>query len=173
MRFTAHTREPMSASTTMPHSVFSLRTSAFNDFLYAPIGEEDNGMVLTTLSALARLGVDPWDEAARLSEQPKETATKRLTLIISGLPHGQWAASSAGDIAARLSALLPGKPAPVAQQAMARVKHLPPPAMAMLLFAFLVNALVFFAMRDHAPQPTADQSAAASSTVVPPQVPSP
>ena len=173
MRFTAHTREPMSASTTMPHSVFSLRTSAFNDFLYAPIGEEDNGMVLTTLSALARLGVDPWDEAARLSEQPKETATKRLTLIISGLPHGQWAASSAGDIAARLCALLPSKPTPVAQQAMAHAKHLPPPAMAMFLFACLVNALVFFAMRDHAPRPAADQGVATSSTVLPPQVPSP
>ena len=81
--------------------------------------------------------------------------------------------SSAGDIAARLSALLPGKPAPVAQQAMAHAKDPHPSAMATFLLVFLINALVFFAIRDHAPQPTADQSAATSSTVVPPQVPPP
>jgi hypothetical protein len=157
----------------MPHSVFSLRTSAYNDFLYAPIGEEDNGMVLTALSALARLGVDPWDEAARLSEQSKETATKRLTSIISGLPSGRWPESSVVDIAARLSALLPGEQVPVARQAMTHAKHLPPPATAMFLFVFLVNALVFFAVREHAAQPTADKGAVTSSTTVPPQVPLP
>lgn len=173
MRFTAHMGEPMTGSATVPHSVFSLRTSAFNDFLYAPIGEEDNGMVLTALSALARLGVDPWDEAARLSEQSKEAATKRLTSIISGLPRGRWAQSSAGDIAARLSALLPGKQAPAPQQAMTRAKLLPSPAIAVFLFIFLVNAVVFFVNRERAPEPTADQGAATSSTVVPPQVPSP
>jgi hypothetical protein len=43
MRFIAHIcdmREP----TNTPRSVFSLRTSTFNNFLYAPVGGEDNGM---------------------------------------------------------------------------------------------------------------------------------
>ena len=78
-------------------SVFSLRTSAFNDFLYATVGDEDNGMVLTMLSVLARCGVDPWNEAARLNELPTEAATKRLTLMISGQPRGQWAEVGRGE----------------------------------------------------------------------------
>jgi hypothetical protein len=43
--------------------------SEFNDFLYAPIGVERNEMPLSVLSALARLNIDPWGEAAELSEQ--------------------------------------------------------------------------------------------------------
>jgi hypothetical protein len=141
--------------------------------LYAPIGEEENGMVLTALSALARLGVDPWDEAARLSELPRETAAKRLTSIISALPQGQWAEASAEDIAARLGALLPGKRAPAAQRAIPYARPLPPSAVVMIVFLFFVNALAFFVVRDHAPQPIADPSISASSTAVPPQTPLP
>jgi hypothetical protein len=44
--------------------------SEFDDFLYAPIVEGGNGMVLSVLSALARVNVDPWDEAARLARLP-------------------------------------------------------------------------------------------------------
>jgi hypothetical protein len=157
----------------MPRSVFSLRTSAFDDFLYAPIGEEKNGMVLSVLSALARLGVDPWEEAARLSELLPENARKRLTSIISGLPDGPWAKASAEDIAIRLGALLPGPQAAVAQPAMPHTRQLPPAEVAMFLVLFFANALVFFVMRDHAPQPVEDPSVSTSSTAVPPQVPSP
>ena len=35
----------------------------FQAFLYAPIGEEENGTTLSVLSALARLGLDPWKQA--------------------------------------------------------------------------------------------------------------
>jgi hypothetical protein len=107
MRFIAHTLSVREPTNTV--SAFSLRTSAFDDFLYSAIGEEDNGMVLTMLSALARCGVDPWGEAARLDELPRDAATKRLALMISRLPRGQWAQSATGDIAARLVALLPAK----------------------------------------------------------------
>ena len=41
----------------------SIQQSQFNDFLFAPMGNEKNGMLLTVLSALARLDVDPWREA--------------------------------------------------------------------------------------------------------------
>jgi hypothetical protein len=108
MRFIAHIRN-MREPTNVPSTVFSLRTSAFNDFLYAPVGEEGNGMVLTMLSALARSGVDPWRQAARLSELPREAAAKRLVSIISGMPRGQWAESEVEDIAARLADFLPVK----------------------------------------------------------------
>jgi hypothetical protein len=156
----------------IPHSVFSLRSSAFNDFLFAPIGEEQNGMVLTALSALARSGVDPWDEAARLSELPRETATKRLTSVISGLPNGRWAQSAAGNIAARLIALLPVKRASVSQRRESSDgKHPVLALMALCLFIYFANALVFSVLRNHEQQPSVGQSMSASSTVDPPQVP--
>ena len=81
--------------------------SEFNDFLFAPIGEEKNGMLLTVLSALARLDVDPWQEAAKLARLPGKTATERLASLIAALPDGRSAPLDPDRIAARLIALLP------------------------------------------------------------------
>ena len=39
---------------------YSLGHSEYNDFLFASVGEEKIGMSLTVLTALTRLGVDPW-----------------------------------------------------------------------------------------------------------------
>jgi len=50
--------------TTAPMSVPG---SEFNDFLFAPIGEDKNGMLVSVLSGLARSDVDPWQEAAKLA----------------------------------------------------------------------------------------------------------
>lgn len=58
----------------------------FNDFLYAPIYVEKNGMPLTVLSALARHNVDPWHEAAQLVILPERSAILRLTSLILALP---------------------------------------------------------------------------------------
>lgn len=80
--------------------------SEFNNFLYAPIGAERNGMPLSVLSALTRLNLDPWKEAAELSELPKGTATRRLAALIARLPGGRWP-SDQGVIADRLIELLP------------------------------------------------------------------
>ena len=86
---------------------YSLLNSEFNDFLFAPIGEERNEMPLSVLSALTRLDIDPWQEAARLTQLPKEPATRSLASMIEGLPGGRWAISDSGTIAARLVQLLP------------------------------------------------------------------
>jgi hypothetical protein len=88
---------------------YSLLNSEFNDFLFAPIGEERNEMPLSVLSALTRLGIDPWQEAARLTQLPKEPATRSLASMIEALPGGRWAASDSGTIAARLVQLLPSR----------------------------------------------------------------
>jgi len=56
-------------------STFFVSTE-FNDFLYAPIGAEENKITLSVLSALSRLNVDPWVEAAQLSVLPKGTAAR-------------------------------------------------------------------------------------------------
>lgn len=76
----------------------------FDDFLFAPIGEESNGMLLSVVSAMARSNVDPWREAAQLAQLPANAATRKLTLLIAALPGTRF---DAGAIAARLVALLP------------------------------------------------------------------
>ena len=67
----------------------SARVSAlapeFEDFLFAPIGEDMNGMLLSVVSALARLNIDPWQEAANLAQLPRTTATRRLAALIAAL----------------------------------------------------------------------------------------
>lgn len=87
----------------------SLLNSEFNDFLFAPIGEEKNTMLLSVISALARLGIDPWQEAARLAQLPKELAAQSLASMIGALPSGRWAPSDSGVIAARLVQRLPSR----------------------------------------------------------------
>ena len=86
--------------------------SEFDDFLFAPIRYDGNGMLLSVISALARLDLDPWQEATRLAGLPKEAATQRLTSLIAALPEGLSARLAPGAIAARLIALLPHSAAP-------------------------------------------------------------
>jgi hypothetical protein len=92
----------------MTHSVSASHLgSEFDDFLFAPIGEDRNGMLLSALSALARLDLDPWQEAAKLAGLPGETAIRRLASLIAALPDGPSTHPDPGTVAARLVALLP------------------------------------------------------------------
>jgi hypothetical protein len=88
---------------------YSLGHSPYNAFLFAAIGEEQVGGPLTVLSALTRLGFDPWQEAARLAGLPRETAARVFAVTIAMLPEGDWKASESEAIAARLVNWLPGQ----------------------------------------------------------------
>jgi hypothetical protein len=81
--------------------------SDFDAFLSAQIGEERNGMTLSVISALARLGLDPWQEAAQLDSLPDVKATERMASLIAALPDAPAAHGNSGTIAAHLIALLP------------------------------------------------------------------
>jgi hypothetical protein len=94
----------------MTRTSLSALASEFDDFLFAPIGEGRNDVPLSVLSALARLDIDPWQEAAELARVSRETATRRLASLIAALPDGPSAHLDPGRIAARLIALLPGQP---------------------------------------------------------------
>jgi hypothetical protein len=83
-----------------------------DDFLHASIGVERNEMPLSVLSALARLNIDPWKEAAELSELPSDCATQRLAALIVRLPGGRWTQAEAGGIAHRVIELLPSHNVP-------------------------------------------------------------
>ena len=94
-----------------PATSVSFFRSEFDDFLYAAIVADRNESPLSVLSALARLNLDPWQEAAELSELPKGIAAARLKRLIARLPRGRWDEADLGAIADRLIALLPSLPA--------------------------------------------------------------
>jgi hypothetical protein len=79
----------------------------FDNFLFASVGDDRNGPLLSVVSALARLDVDPWKEAANLARMPTKQAMERLTSLIASLPKGPTTSLSSDVIAARLIALLP------------------------------------------------------------------
>lgn len=86
---------------------FSLLHSELNDFLFAQLGEEENGLPLTVLSALTRLGTDPWAEGARLSELPKDAAARALVAMIAMFPREKRGVSEVVALAEKLVGLLP------------------------------------------------------------------
>ena len=85
----------------------SVPASEFNDFLFAPIGEDKNGMLVSVLSGLARSDVDPWQEAAKLAQLPGEAATRELAALIGALPDRAASYQDPRTTATRLIALLP------------------------------------------------------------------
>jgi hypothetical protein len=74
----------------------------FEPFLYAIVCDEAPGAPLTMVSAIARSGADPWQEAARIARLPKSAAFEALLRLI---PDRGDAENKA--IAKRLFALLP------------------------------------------------------------------
>jgi hypothetical protein len=93
---------------------FSLLHSDLNDFLFASVGEEKNEVTLSVVSALTRLGLDPWEEAARLTPLPKARAAEALAKLIARLPIRRTLSSDDLVISQRLVELLPDqKPAPL------------------------------------------------------------
>jgi hypothetical protein len=150
--------------------------SQFDDFLYAPIIEEGNGTLLTVLSALARVNLNPWDEAARLALLPCEIATTAMAKLIVALPNGLAQGLDAGALARQLVSRLPRYDAPRAHPA-APVSNgtfaLDRNVVATVLWIYLVLTLAFLGARwlggfAQTPiRPTADASAtngAASSS---------
>ena len=87
--------------------VFAMQSSRLNAFLHAAVGVELNGSSLTILSMLARLGLDPWQEAARLAALPRAAATAKLAQDIGQMPMRQDGHDAAQVVAARLVRLLP------------------------------------------------------------------
>ena len=86
---------------------FALGRSNLNGFLFADIGVERSGMALSVISALARQGLDPWQEAERLAKEPRTVATDGLARLIATMPASLWPLPDATAIAARLVDLLP------------------------------------------------------------------
>src|SRR4051794_26091019 len=80
--------------------------SRYDAFLFAPVCETDE-MTFSVLSVLARQNVDPWQEAARLAQLPRDQAIDSLPWQIRTSKSQRWLPSEASILAARLIELLP------------------------------------------------------------------
>ena len=94
------------AQNTNPGSAF-LSPSELDDFLFAPVIDDANGMTVSVLSMLARAGVDPRGKAAELARLTLGKATEALTPFVRESLRGLVSRDNTETIAARLAALLP------------------------------------------------------------------
>ena len=78
----------------------------FGKFLFATVGNEIDGMPLTVLSALARLGLDPWQETERLSALGGCEALEQLARLIAEVPGSVRPLAEARVLAGGLVGLL-------------------------------------------------------------------
>ncbi|MFZ1109052.1 MAG: hypothetical protein WAN43_12010 [Rhodomicrobium sp.] len=146
---------------------FSYLTPQFDDFLFARIDEDGEATPLSVLSVLARLGVDPWEEAAKLAQLPRISAAERLAAFIAATPGAPPAYLNAKTVRDRLIDLLPSPAgvtiAPGVQRgglalAKSRWRFIWPVIIAVLL-AIQVTAI--------SRQPAGEPHAASTSTVLP------
>jgi hypothetical protein len=76
-------------------------------FLFAEVGDEIDGIPLSMTSALTRLGLDPWQEAGRLSSLSRREAVEQLARLIAEIPGIFRPIGEAREIADGLVGLLP------------------------------------------------------------------
>jgi hypothetical protein len=79
----------------------------FDAFLFASIGDDENGLSLSVLSALARMGLDPWQEASALAALPAVAAAERFALLFRSLPNESLSDAERAALTTRLIGLLP------------------------------------------------------------------
>jgi hypothetical protein len=102
-------------------------------------------MPLSVISAMTRLGVDPWDEAAGLAALPKVLAAEAITPMIARLSISRLPRSDDLAVARRLAGLLPmheHAASPRLQPADAGVKKYLPGIM-LLVWLTLARAILF------------------------------
>lgn len=79
----------------------------FDRFLHASVGEDRKGNGVTVLSALARLNLDPWQEARDLAALGREAASIRLRSLLSRVREVPALEQDDGGVAQGLAGLLP------------------------------------------------------------------
>jgi hypothetical protein len=147
--------------------VFALKNSGLDAFLYADVGAEANGSTLTILSVLARLGKDPWAEAARWATLPKAAAIECLAQNIAEMPLAPAALAGARANAVQLVQLLPKhsqglRPGTAANSKTVMPKLAP---ITIMYFALAVGMALNLLL---SPKPSANVSASvAHSTITP------
>jgi hypothetical protein len=101
-------------------------------------------MLLSVLSALARLDLDPWREAAELARMPQQTATQRLTSLIEALPNQPLTRPEPETVSTRLIALLPPAASPSVASSNKVSGGVPTLNSRAIFCVILVNLIVMF-----------------------------
>ena len=83
--------------------------SEFDDFLFAPLGEDRNGLTLSVVSLFGRMNLDPWQEAGTLAALSRQAAARRLAELLATLTDPALRASRSEATVLRLLALLPSR----------------------------------------------------------------
>jgi hypothetical protein len=116
----------------------------FERFLYASVGEDRNGFVVTVLSAFARLGLDPWAESADLAKLGRDAARARLGMLLARFRDVPALASDHGKVAQDLSQLLPASPASGTLKRAASTVADSPPGLSGVVLPVLAIIFVLF-----------------------------
>jgi hypothetical protein len=87
----------------------------YQEFLFAPLGDDRNGTPLAVASIMGRMSLDPWNEAASLAALPADAAVRRLALLIEAMPNRPLQHQESATLAAGLIKLLPARPTPAAR----------------------------------------------------------
>jgi hypothetical protein len=114
---------------------------ALSTFLFAEVGMQPNGLPLTILSVLARLGQDPWAEAARWTKLPRSTTIDKLAGSIAQMPLAPQALAEARQTASRLVLLLPTQLQTPRKQAEVTAKKAAKPMWVLAAIAVVTMAL--------------------------------
>ncbi len=127
----------MTASTSVTYL-----TRQFDDFLFARIDEDGDATPLSVLSMLARLDIDPWEEAAKLARLPRAAAARRLVDFIAATPGAPSAHLNAKTVSDRLLDLLPTPVLPGQKHAERALKQFPFGWLPVTVFIVLAIVLV-------------------------------
>ena len=106
---------------------YALSRARYTAFLFTVVGTEtrdapNSGEDITVLTALTRIGIDPWEEAARLAVLPRDEAAQSLAATFINLPDTRWARGDATGTARRIVDTLPP------------LSHRPPPPLGSGIF---------------------------------------
>jgi hypothetical protein len=139
--------------------------AGLQEFLYSEVLEESNGIKVTVLSLLSRIGLDPWREADRLAHLPQPAAARYLArVILSGCPSCAGLAEAEVLAAGPIVDLSSATQAVTQQAASARSSGLT--TRLAVMFAILWAAL-YYTNHHGAPSTSETTTAAPASTSVP------
>lgn len=142
---------------TMSHSPSTFKLGLeFNAFLFAPIWEDVVDGPPNLASALARLDIDPWREAAELALLGEDAAIRRLVSRLAEVPAEVAPQPDLRTIATRLVALLPSRTVrPNLPPAIAGRLSMPQLLVFVVICLITLGNVVVMANRGTGPRPAA------------------
>ncbi|MEO8304812.1 MAG: hypothetical protein ABI724_11890 [Betaproteobacteria bacterium] len=141
--------------------------SRYEDFLFAPICDEPSGMRLSVISALARMNVDPWEEAARLATLSTPDARESLVSTLNLFPGNRQQSAETEVLAARLVALLPKADEPATANASTSAAERPLRNMLWLAWVCFAIAMSLLSPHPHGTTTSAEDSAPTANATPP------